>query len=407
MSTVDFQLPSLGADMDVGTVLEWHVGVGDTVRRGDVVALVKTEKADIDIEVWDTGEIQEIVTPVGVEVPVGTVLARIETTEERGARLAPPRPPVPAVEAPPTVTAPVEPAAPAPSVEEREPAILPPRAPPVTRPGLVPASPLARRLAGERGIDLSAVAGSGPGGAVTARDLEAPPPPAPAAAPPEAPAAAMRRAIAKLMARSKREIPHYYLQLDIDLEAALGWLEGVNAERPVADRILPAALFMKALATSAAQHPPMNGFWQNDAFRPSERVHLGVGVSLRGGGLIAPALHDADRLGVEELMVALRDLVGRARAGRLRGSEMSDPTITVTNLGDRGVNVVHGVIYPPQVALVGFGRVSSRPAVVDGVVVARRQVSATLAADHRASDGQVGARFLNTIDRLLQKPEAL
>jgi pyruvate dehydrogenase E2 component (dihydrolipoamide acetyltransferase) len=209
------------------------------------------------------------------------------------------------------------------------------------------------------------------------------------------------------MARSNREIPHYHLRTDIDLEAALTWLTAANEERPVAERILPAAVLMKAVALAVAEHRELSGFWIDDSFRPADGVHLGVAVSLRGGGLVAPALHDADLRSIEELMAGLRDLVTRARTGRLRGSEMSDPTITVTNLGDRGVEVVHGVIYPPQVALVGFGRISTGAAVVDGAVVPRRRVAATLAADHRASDGQIGARFLVTVDRLLQTPEDL
>ncbi len=151
----------------------------------------------------------------------------------------------------------------------------------------------------------------------------------------------------------------------------------------------------------------MNGFWVDDAFRPAGGVHLGVAISLRGGGLIAPALHDADRKSLDELMAGLRELVRHARAGRLRASEMSDPTITVTNLGERGVDLVHGVIYPPQVALVGFGGIRERPWAADGMVGARPVVHATLAADHRASDGHAGSRFLALIDRLLQEPEEL
>ncbi|MBK5221099.1 MAG: 2-oxo acid dehydrogenase subunit E2 [Thermoleophilia bacterium] len=210
-----------------------------------------------------------------------------------------------------------------------------------------------------------------------------------------------------LMARSKREIPHYYLQRQVEMSRALAWLEQENLSRPVEERVLSSALLLSAVAGAVAATPAMNGFWVDGAFTPAGGVHLGVAISLRGGGLIAPALHDADRKTPEELMAALRDLVARARAGRLRSSEMSDPTITVTNLGERGVDLVHGVIYPPQVALVGFGEVRERPWAVDGLIGVRPIVTATLAADHRASDGHTGSRFLRLIDRLLQKPEEL
>ena len=217
----------------------------------------------------------------------------------------------------------------------------------------------------------------------------------------------MREAIGALMARSKREIPHYYLQLEIDMSRALEWLHEANLDRGVEDRLLPSALLLRAVAKAVLEMPEMNGFWIDGAFQPGHGVHLGVAVSLRGGGLIAPALHDADQMDLDEIMAGVRDLVQRARVGRLRSSEMSDPTLTITNLGDRGVDLVHGVIYPPQVALVGFGAIRDRPWAADGMLGVHPIVTATLAADHRASDGHAGGRFLTLIDRQLQKPEEL
>ncbi|HXQ59731.1 MAG TPA: 2-oxo acid dehydrogenase subunit E2, partial [Acidimicrobiales bacterium] len=219
--------------------------------------------------------------------------------------------------------------------------------------------------------------------------------------------AAMRRAIGALMARSKREIPHYYLSTTIDLTAAAAWLEQANIVRPVTARLVLPVLLLKATALAVGRVPEMNGFMIDDAFHPSEPVHIGVAVSLRTGGVIAPAIHDTGGLSLDELMTALKDLVGRARAGVLRSSEMSDPTITVTNLGDLGVEAVFGVIYPPQVALVGFGRVTEQPWAHDGMLGIRPCVTATLSADHRVSDGHRGARFLTEINRLLQEPEKL
>ena len=413
-------MPSLGADMEAGTLLEWYVKPGDTVKRGDIVALVDTSKAEIEVEIFQDGVIGELLVPVGVRVPVGTPLATVQPV---GAEA-----PVP-VEAPAPFEAPAPERAPAPVIAPvlavpplptPVPAVRPPPTPVPIAVGAnhrLRVSPLARRVAARLGVDLSAVTGSGPSGAITKVDVErasstaaplvqAPVAPPSPAEPIDRPAA-MRAAIGALMARSKREIPHYYLQLEIDMGRAIEWLHEANLQRPVNDRLLPSALLLSAVARAAVEMPEMNGFWTDGAFRPGPGVHLGVAVSLRGGGLIAPALHDADSKNLDQIMAGVRDLVQRARAGRLRSSEMSDPTLTVTNLGERGVDLVHGVIYPPQVALVGFGAVRGRPWAADGMLGVRPTVIATLAADHRASDGHTGGRFLALIDRQLQKPETL
>jgi pyruvate dehydrogenase E2 component (dihydrolipoamide acetyltransferase) len=217
----------------------------------------------------------------------------------------------------------------------------------------------------------------------------------------------MRTVIARAMAASKREIPHYYLAADLDFSRARAFLDARNAARPVTERVLPAAVLLKATALAVRDVPELNGYWVDDAPQPSDAVHVGVAVSLREGGLVAPAIHDTDSKTLDELMAALRELVNRARSGRLRASELSDPTVTVTNLGERGAQLVHGVIYPPQVALVGFGAITDRPWAVDGLIGVRPIVTATLAADHRASDGARGARLLELIDRSLQEPEEI
>ncbi len=397
----EFCMPSLGADMDEGTVVEWLVGPGDTVAKGDIVAVVKTDKADIEVEIFESGTVGEILVPVGTTVEVGVPLATIVGD---GA-------PAPAV---PAAPAPAEPAAPVvPPVVVREAPAPPPR--PAAATGRPRISPYARRLASELGVDVSAAETSGglPIMAADIRRLEAQPPPATSNAPTEAAAepadqaTAMRRAIANLMARSKREIPHYYLRQQIDMSRALARLAECNASEPVERRVLPGVVLCKATALAVRSYPELNGFWVDGGFQPATGVHLGVAIALRGGGLIAPAVHDADQLPLVDLMATLRDLSMRARTGRLRSSEMSDPTITVTNLGDQGVDAVFGVIYPPQVALVGFGKVAERPWVEGDAVVVRPVVEASLAADHRATDGHVGARFLAAIERLLQHPEEL
>lgn len=285
------------------------------------------------------------------------------------------------------------------------------------------ASPRARARAAALGVDLATVTGTGPEGAIEGPDVEraaaaAPAAPEGAEAPPAgapaiaqvAPAGApgpMRRAIAAAMAKSKREIPHYYLETRIDMRRALAWLQAENQRRSIEERLLPAVLLLKGVARALDDVPALNGFWIDDAFRPGRGVHLGFAIALKGGGLVAPAIHDVNELTPSELMAHLRDLIPRARAGRLRSSEMTDATLTVTSLGDLGVDSVFGVIYPPQVALVGFGRVAEQPWAENGMVGARPVVSASLAADHRATDGLVGGRFLDALARHLQEPDQL
>jgi pyruvate dehydrogenase E2 component (dihydrolipoamide acetyltransferase) len=217
----------------------------------------------------------------------------------------------------------------------------------------------------------------------------------------------MRRVIAAAMARSKREIPHYYLSTTMDMSRAMSWLAAENSKRPVTRRLLYSVLLLKAVALAAREVPEMNGSWMDGAFRPGDGIHVGVAISLRQGGLINPAIHDVDKKNLDELMEHMLDLVNRARTGHLRSSELSDGTITVTNLGEQGVEGVFGVIYPPQVALVGFGKITERPVAKDGMVGVRQVIEATLSADHRASDGHRGGRFLLAVDRLLQEPEKL
>jgi pyruvate dehydrogenase E2 component (dihydrolipoamide acetyltransferase) len=300
-----------------------------------------------------------------------------------------------------------------PPVTVTAPAATPPHVAEPAAAAHVHATPLARRIARERGIDLARVHGTGPGGAVTRADVERESGAAPAIAPappraePAARADRVRAAMAAAMARSKREIPHYYLSSRVDLSRALAWLAAENARRPVAERLLPAALLLRAVALAAREVPETNGFYVDGELHLAKEVHVGVGVSLRQGGLVAPALRDADRKNVTALMRELSDLVQRARAGVLRSSDLGGATITVTNLGEQGAESVHGVIYPPQVALVGFGRIAESPWAQDGLLGVRPVVVATLSGDHRASDGHRGSRFLAAVARLLEEPEKL
>jgi pyruvate dehydrogenase E2 component (dihydrolipoamide acetyltransferase) len=213
----------------------------------------------------------------------------------------------------------------------------------------------------------------------------------------------MRHAIAAAMARSNREIPHYYLETRIDMSQALGWLETENQKRSVKERLLPVVMLVKAVALALGDVPELNGYWLDDRLQPQESIHIGFAIALRQGGLVIPAIHHADLKSLDELMAVLRDLIPRVRSGRLRSSELTDATMTLTNLGDLGVEVVYGVIYPPQVALVGFGKITQQPWAEEGMLGIRPVLRATLAADHRATDGHRGGQFLEALNRHLQE----
>jgi pyruvate dehydrogenase E2 component (dihydrolipoamide acetyltransferase) len=366
----EFRMPSLGADMEAGKLIEWKIKPGDQVKRGDIVAEVETEKADIDVEIFATGVVKELLVQPGQKVPVGTVLATI--------------------------------------AEETEAAAVPPIPPAAER---VRISPFAKKRAQELGVDIAKIQGTGPGGAITREDVEriasAKPAEKPQAPPPAEVQAGMRRAIAAAMSRSNREIPHYYLETHIDMDRALHWLQAENLKRTVKDRLLPAVLLIRAVTRALKDVPDLNGYWINDRLEIKGSINVGFAIALRHGGLITPAILEADRKSLDQLMAALTDLIVRAREGHLRSSEISEGTVTITNLGDLGVESVYGVIYPPQVALVGFGKIQERPWAMNGMLGVRPVLTATLAGDHRATDGHRGAQFLQALDRYLQEPEKL
>jgi pyruvate dehydrogenase E2 component (dihydrolipoyllysine-residue acetyltransferase) len=387
----EFVMPILTAEMSAGTLVAWRRKPGDTVKRGDIIALVETDKGLIDIEVFTGGVIERILVQPGTTVPTGTALAIIQ--EEPGAAPAPAVAPA-APPAPPSLPAATTPA--------------PPAAP--TAPGRPKISPLARKLAAELGIDPTTVPGTGPGGVIRREDIEQAARARAAERAPRPPLdrqARLRQTIGAAMTRSKREIPHYYLSTTIDMQRAMTWLAEENLKRPVTDRLLYGVLLIKSVALALHEVPELNSVWRGPEVASSEAIHVGVAISLRGGGLVAPALHDTDRQSLGDLMRSFRDLVRRARSGGLRSSELSDPTITVTSLGEQGVESVFGIIYPPQVAIVGFGKVVERPWSVAGQLVSRPLITATLSADHRVSDGHRGGLFLAAVDRLLQEPGRL
>ena len=374
-----FHMPSLGADMEEATLTQWLVKPGDKVKRGDVVAVVETTKGAIEIEVFEEGEVGQLQVSEGEKVPVGTLLADIlgagdaGSTEGEGQKS---------------------------HDGDSQSSHTPLRA-----------SPAARKRAAELNLDLADIQGSGPDGAVTLADLENVKGKTPHEAKPESKErfdrTAMRQTIAEAMSRSKKEIPHYYLSTIIDMQPTVSWLQTYNREREIAKRLSYLTLTLKAIALALRKVPELNGFYTNSTFNQADDINIGMAVSLRGGGLIAPALSRVDKKPLAEIGDDLTDLVERARRGALTATEISAATITVSNMGERGVETLYGVITPPQVALVGLGKVIEKPRVENGKIVVSPQMRVSLSADHRASDGHRGAVFLNTIDQLLQKPEQL
>jgi pyruvate dehydrogenase E2 component (dihydrolipoamide acetyltransferase) len=396
-------MPSLGADMEAGVLVGWVKQPGERVKRGDIIAEVETDKGIIEVEVFTDGTLQEVLVQPGTRVPVGTLLARIREEGEGSATVSD------------------KPVAVAPGEAPSAPATATPPAPspvPATAAVHIPMSPSARRLARELKVDPTRLQGTGPGGAITRDDILAAAEKhrdrpdrgaekVPATAQPAERLERMRQTIAAAMSRSKREIPHYYVSTTIDLDRAVQWLKTTNEQRSVTDRLLMGALFLKATALALREIPELNAVWEGERVVLRKDIHVGVAIALRQGGLVVPALHHVDSLPLETLMYRLTDLTARARSGRLRSSELSDATVTVTSMGERGVESVFGIIYPPQVAIVGFGKVVERPWSIDGGIFSRPVVTATLAADHRVSDGHRGGLFLALIGHLLQEPDKL
>lgn len=388
---IEFLMPSLGADMEDGTLIEWRKKPGDAVKRGDIIAEVDTQKGLIEIEVFEEGTLAELLIQKGTKVPVGTVMALINPSQI-------------ALETKKEEPIPLQP------IEEK-------KVPEITEEIHQKVSPLARRIATENNIDLSLIKGTGEEGAITKEDVELAisqrsqpekstgteiPVPEKISTPVET----IRSAVAAAMSKSNREIPHYYLEKKIDMTLATAWLLEANKKRAVKDRLLPAVLLIKAVAKSLQDFPDLNAVWEN-GLQPKKDINIGFVVSLRDGGIIVPALHQVNVKTVDEIMAALNDIIPRARALKLRSSELSDSTITITNIGQDGVETVYGVIYPPQVAIIGFGSVSEEPFAANGMLGIRSVLHVTLAGDHRATDGLTGSRFLVALDKNLQNPESL
>ena len=410
----DITMPSLGADMSEGTLTQWLVKEGDEVNSGDIIAVLETQKGAIDMEVYSSGTIAEILVEPVIEVPVGTVLARIALAEP-SQKVSPQKSSVPTPILAPTPAVIASEA----STELDKNVVSEQVKVSEVKVTDVKASPIVRRLAKEQQLNLTGIKGSGPQGAILLNDLTALLKAKEKAKtknekhkPADKAEQNMRNAIAVAMAKSKQEIPHFYLNLELDLTNAQQWLQQQNQATPPEEHVLLLALLLKALANSLVKYPKLNGFYQNDLpkgnnFEQASGIHVGNVISLRQGGLVVPAIHDVDKLSISELMQGLRDITERSRKGHLRSSELMDATITVTNMGERGADSVFGIIYPPQVAILGFGKVRKTTKVVNDNVVIAQVLTVSLSADHRVIDGMLAAKFLNYLAKQLQKPERL
>lgn len=382
MST--FVMPSLGADMESAVLMEWKIKEGDRVEKGQVIAEVETSKGVIEIEVFEEGTVDKILVKEETECTVGTPLAIIRTDNETLEEEIPTQTLQHLDEKRPHTDATID--IPVSESSER-----------------VKASPAARRKAKELGIDLFSLAATT--GEIHLSHVESAAPAEPVEQ--KTQVSGMRQAIARAMSRSNSEIPHYYLTTSINMTPALHWLEEMNAKRSIKDRILPAALLIRAVVLSLKAVPELNGFWENDAPNIKTQINAGIAIALRKEGLITPALLNAESMNLDETMHSLDDLISRTRAGKLRNTEITQQTITITNLGDLGVESVYGVIYPPQLALIGLGRIINAPWAEGDALCVRKVMQATLAGDHRATDGRTGAKFLEKLNDLLQHPEEL
>lgn len=440
-------MPQMGADMTEGTILRWLKHEGDPVTRGEIIAEIETDKANVEIEAFEGGTFRKTLASEGDVIPVGGVIAVIAAPEDDVSKYegAAPARTAPSAEAPPPKGKAAPGAAPAVTTSaarpnasqstpsgERPPMPAPPadvREPQPVAPERsngagerLRVSPVARRIADERGIDLHQVHGSGPDGRIIRRDVEslaktaapqAPPSPlptesrentSPAAAPQSMTMSKMRQTIARRMSQSKREAPHYYLLSDIDMTDAAAFRKQANASLPEDQHLSVNDLLVKASALALQAHPMFNvTMVEGGAPEQYSEQNICIGIALEEG-LIAPALLDAGRKPLSQLAREAKDLIARAKGGSLRPDEINAGTFTISNLGAYGVGSLIAIIQPPQTAILGVGALGEQAVVRDGAVVVRQVMNVALSADHRVTDGAQGAQFLAEIKRLLEHP---
>ncbi|MDO9181088.1 MAG: dihydrolipoamide acetyltransferase family protein [Bacteriovorax sp.] len=354
-------MPSLGADMDEGKIVEWKIKTGDSVKKNQIIASVETTKSVIDIESFREGVVMNLLKSVGDVVHVGETIAIFDILGEE-------------------------------ILDQKEQRIK--------------VSPAAKKMCEDNHIDFKQMIGTGKEGEITLQDVEN-----------KLQSTKvekifsgknLRQAIASLMSRSKKEVPHYYLKKRIHLDLLMKWQDETNRNVDPSRRLLTPVLLMKAVINSLKKYPEMNGIYKDENFAFSTNIHLGFAIAFKEGGVLVPAILDADAMSILELNAAVLDLITRARDGHLKSRELSEGTFTITNIGDLGSDEVFGIIFPPQVALIGIGHIRKEP-IIDSqdLVRAGFVVDITLSADHRVSDGILGAKFLNEIDKNLNSPSSL
>ena len=411
-------MPKLGFDMAEGTLVEWTKKVGDAVAEGDVIATIETDKANVEVTSFKAGVIRQLLVEAGTAVPVNTPIAVIGAADEPirlqaivaalGVKQAAP------------AAKPEKAAAPA----KAEPAPAMPIAPVAVKAGPVTASPVARRMADELGIDLHQVAGSGPEGRVVKRDIEeyvklhaqakvaAPPSiPTPSSTPPgegyrAEPLTPMRQTIARRMTESKQQAPHFYITMDVDMAAALDLRKQLNALLLEAESISVNDLLVKAAAVALKQFPNINASYAGNEIRIHDRINIGIAVS-REVGLVTTVLQDADKKSLAQIAKESREIIARAREGRMRAEEMFGGTLNISNLGMFGVEHFIAIISPPQAGVLAIGAMQQVPVVRNGQLAVGTQMKATISADHRVTDGAEAARFMQAFKVALEQPMRL
>ncbi len=399
-------MPQMGYDMKEGKVVRWFKKEGEDVARGEVIAEIETDKAIVEFEAYTGGVLGKIVAGEGVAIPVGGLIAVITDPGEA---------------VPDDIATAATPAEPPEKAAPAETAPAPAAAAPATGAGEVRASPLARRLARERGIDLSAINGSGPGGRIVEADIPEQGAPAPAAAVVPAPGGTavpapmtsenvelsrMRQAIARVTVDSKRGAPHFYVTIEVDMTKAMSFRRDINDELDAEKRVSVNDLIVKASAIAIGRHPKFNSFFRDDHLQMNASINVGIAIALESG-LIVPGVNACESKSLVEIATASRDLVSRANTGTLRNEEYSGTTFSVSNLGMFDVDSFTAIIFPPHAAVLAVGTVKEQPVVRDGDLAVAQIMKATLSTDHRVADGAEAAQFLVEIKKLLENPVSL
>jgi pyruvate dehydrogenase E2 component (dihydrolipoamide acetyltransferase) len=427
--SINILMPALSPTMTEGKLTKWHVKVGDTVKSGQVICEIETDKATMEVEAVDEGKIGRLVVPEGAEgVKVNAVIAILleegETSVPAGAAVAAPLPQQAAAPAAKPAPAPVQAAPPPPPPKPSTPAPQPAIAPSGQR---IFASPLAKRIAAEKGVNLASIKGSGPNGRIVNADIESAKPgaaPALSTAPKAAPAAApqpiftapgdkrvphtaIRKVIARRMLESKQTVPHFYLTVDLEIDALLAARQAINdVARKQGTKVSVNDMVIKACAKALRDHPECNASWTEDDMVLYGAVDISVAVAT-DRGLITPIVRNADMKGVAQISIEMKDLAGRAKEGKLKLNEFQGGGFTISNLGMFGVNSFSAIINPPQAMILAVGVGEERVVARKGQMVIRQMMSCTLAVDHRAVDGAMGAQFLQTLRAYIEQPAAM